>query len=143
MFDADHQLAIQEADFFFTPNLQDLVSYAREYGMYDEGCNLLSIIMQQDKITLEAAVERACEMHKADMNRLLYLFENLPKFPGEAGEDLRRYLTDCILPWVRGNVCWSFKGRRYFGDKGPEVEATRLVALCRGDTDFRPTKLKI
>jgi len=97
--------------------------------MYDEGCNILSAIMQHENISLEAAVGRASELHKADMDRLLYLFKNLPMFPDEVKKELQQYLTDCVLSWVRGNACWSFAAGRYFGDNGLEIEVTARCAV--------------
>ena len=108
--------------------------------MYDEAYNVLTIIARQYNVRLEEAARRMCQMHKVAAEKMLYLLDHLPYFPAEHEKDLRAYLFELRF-WVRAGVCWSFESERYFGDKGPEIQSTRLVPLRRKDTEFRPTKL--
>ena len=109
--------------------------------MYDEAYNILTVIMRQYNITLDEAARQACQMHKVAADRILHLLDNLPAFPDDNEKDVRAYLFELRF-WVGAAVCWSFKSGRYFGDKGIEIQLTRLVPLRRGDTEFRPTKLE-
>ena len=52
----------------------------------------------------------------------------LPSFGPQIDKDVKEYL-DGIAMMVKGNVCWSFEGKRYFGNIGLDVQQTRYVPL--------------
>ena len=109
--------------------------------MFDEAYNIVTIIMRQYNITLDEAARRVSQMHKVAADRMLHLMDNLPAFPDDVEKDVRAYLFD-LRYWVRAGVHFAFESERYFGDKGPEIQLSRLVPLRRGDTEFKPTKLE-
>ena len=52
----------------------------------------------------------------------------LPAETFEASRALLAYV-DGIGNWVRANDAWSFESQRYFGHKGLEIQASRVVEL--------------
>ena len=48
--------------------------------------------------------------------------------PGDVSLTLLAYI-DGIGNWVRANDAWSFESQRYFGPKGLEIQAARVVQL--------------
>jgi Delta6-protoilludene synthase len=100
--------------------------------MGDDGTNILTIIMHQDKVDLNEAVEHACRKHKAAAEKLIYLLDHLPSFEdAEVHKNIREYVIETVVASIRGNYEWSFEGRRYFREKGPEIRSTRRVLLRR------------
>lgn len=44
--------------------------------------------------------------------------------------------VDGLGQWVRGNDDWTFESHRYFGDKGLEIQKTRLMTLLPASNGF-------
>ncbi|KAJ8698766.1 hypothetical protein PTI98_005437 [Pleurotus ostreatus] len=62
------------------------------------------------------------------VDEFLEKWNHIPVFDGPVDTDIRAYCV-MLAEWVRGNDSWSFEGGRYFGDKGREIQTTRLVRL--------------
>ncbi|KAG5634787.1 hypothetical protein H0H81_000794 [Sphagnurus paluster] len=108
----------------------DLLSYTKEYAMGDDGTNILTVIMREENVGLQEAVERLCDLHEEAVERFLYLRDNLPPFDEKVKEELGQWF-DTMGAWVRSNVDWSFEAGRYYGTKGKEICETRLAPIPR------------
>jgi len=52
----------------------------------------------------------------------------VPSFGSEVDAALKEYV-DLVGNWTRANCTWNFETRRYFGDKGLDVQQKRWVPL--------------
>nr|QKW93766.1 terpene cyclase [Vitiosangium cumulatum] len=81
--------------------------------------NLVFSIQKQHGLTLQAAIDRAVEMHDAAVRRFIELEANLPSF-GEHDANVATLVTG-VRRWIRANVDWSIQTGRY--EEGGEAEA--------------------
>lgn len=84
--------------------------------------------MRQFDLDLDGAVAWISQAHEVAAEEYLRLAEQVPSFGPDVDKELADYL-DFLKNWPRGNASWSFEGRRYFGDKGLEVQRTRYIEL--------------
>ncbi|KAH7917194.1 terpenoid synthase [Leucogyrophana mollusca] len=106
----------------------DVLSYNRERATGDENHNLLTVIMHELHVDLAGAVEWAVNFHTEMEQKFISSFSRLPSWGPTIDRQVKEYL-DGVANWARGNVSWSFECRRYFGEKGREIEKSRLIPL--------------
>ncbi|KDQ29694.1 hypothetical protein PLEOSDRAFT_1039734 [Pleurotus ostreatus PC15] len=106
----------------------DICSYKVEWERGDEGHNLVTVIMQQFRVDVQHAMHHIANLHDCLFNRFLEHWRRIPLFGGPVDSEIRTY-CNMLANWVRANDSWSFEGGRYFGDKGREIQTTRLVRL--------------
>jgi len=107
----------------------DIFSYNVEQARGNDGHNIITIIMHENKTDVQGATNWVYDYHKKAQARFMDLYENqIPKFGEPVDSELVRYV-DGMANWVRANHQWSFESERYFGKRGPEIEKTRWVNL--------------
>ncbi|KAF8266735.1 terpenoid synthase [Lactarius quietus] len=107
----------------------DIFSYNVEQSRGDDGHNIITVVMHQDKTDIQGAIDWVYDYYKAAVAKFMDLYENkIPKFGEPVDTELAQYV-DGMAIWVRSNYQWSFESERYFGKKGPEIEQTRWVNL--------------
>ena len=84
--------------------------------------------MRHYYLDIEEAMNWARNYHAKLQTKYLTRLKKLPSFGPQIDKDVKEYL-DGIAMMVKGNVCWSFEGRRYFGNIGLKVQQTRCVPL--------------
>ena len=84
--------------------------------------------MRHYNLDVAGAMNWARNYHVGLQAKYLAGLKRLPSFGSQIDEDVKEYL-DGIAMMVKGNVCWSFEGRRYFGNIGLKVQQTRYVPL--------------
>ncbi len=89
----------------------DLFSLEKELR-HGDPANLIIALRTGYGLTLQAAVERAAQMHDAEMRAFLELESRLPSFGAEADAMLKRYVAGLRF-WIRGNFDWSQITGRY------------------------------
>jgi hypothetical protein len=88
----------------------DLFSLAQD--MKDEfHPNLVFSLRKQHGLELQAAIDKAVEMHDEAVRRFLELEKKLPSF-GEHDAQVASYVTG-MRRWIRANVDWSIMTGRY------------------------------
>ncbi|KAI5998083.1 terpenoid synthase [Pisolithus albus] len=102
----------------------DLASYNREQGTGDENHNLVTAIMFELGLDCSGVMSWAAAYHA----EIEAKFINGLLKPATLDAQVKQYLNG-IANWARANYCWSYEGPRYFGNKGGEIEKTRLVPL--------------
>ena len=114
---------------------QDAYSYDIEQSRNDEAHNMLTCIMRaEDNLFLQDAMSLIHAHISALKERFLTIREEVwpqqqqSSQPGDASLTLLAYI-DGIGNWVRANDAWSFESQRYFGPKGLEIQAARVVQL--------------
>ena len=109
-------------------------SYNREQSSSSYPHNILTSIMEERKIPLQAALDDLALRAKSHIRRFLHNQSRLPLIAAQLGwsaeiqERLQEYV-DGLGQWVRGNDDWSFESARYHGREGQTIRETRLVRL--------------
>ena len=109
-------------------------SYNREQSSSSHPHNILTSIMEERKIPLQAALDDLALRAKSHIRRFLDNQSRLPLIAAQLGwsaeiqERLQEYV-DGLGQWVRGEDDWSFESARYHGREGKTIRETRLVRL--------------
>ncbi|OSX64664.1 hypothetical protein POSPLADRAFT_1134967 [Postia placenta MAD-698-R-SB12] len=90
--------------------------------------NILTIVMHQFNIDLEAAMAWVASYHKDVENKFLDGMKELPSFGPTVDKELEEYILALAI-WLRTNDCWAFESGRYFWSKGLQVQKTRYVPV--------------
>lgn len=90
--------------------------------------NLIVVIMHQEKVDVQTAMDIAGDMFKENMDRFFLERDNLPSWGPEIDKQVDLFV-DGLGYWISGNINWSFETERYFGTANAEVKKTRLVNL--------------
>lgn len=84
--------------------------------------------MHQFNLDFEEAMKWVVAYHVEVERKFLDGLKRVPSFGPKLDEQVQKYLQG-LANWPRGNDCWTFESRRYFGSHGGEVKRTRLVPL--------------
>ncbi|KAI0630487.1 terpenoid synthase [Trametes polyzona] len=111
----------------------DLLSYRREHVSGNDMHNVLTLVMHEKNVDLNAAVGWLAAEHAARMDEFLELWPEACALLGSCGSNaanrgLAVYLSH-IANWPRANECWSFEGGRYLGRDSAQVRMHRVVEI--------------
>ncbi|KAF3763838.1 terpenoid synthase [Cryphonectria parasitica EP155] len=106
----------------------DVLSFDKEQAVGDDQHNLVTIVMAEQGMDVQSAVNWAGRLHSTMTDRFNELFSQLSRCGGLFDEEVKSYMKG-VGQWVGGNVQWSFEGERYFGKRGLEVMKTRSLCL--------------
>ncbi|KAI6031314.1 terpenoid synthase [Pisolithus microcarpus] len=123
----------------------DLASYNREQGAGDENHNLVTAIMFELGLDRSGAMSWAAAYHAEIEAKFINGLLKLPSWGATLDAQIKQYLNG-IANWARANYCWSYEGQRYFGNRGREIEKTRLVPLlskARRDPNMREQNIVV
>lgn len=84
--------------------------------------------MMNDGLNLQQAVDRLGEMCKQTIDTFIENQARVPSWGDRIDKDVELYVNG-MKEWIVGSLHWSFRTKRYFGDNGEEVKATRVVEL--------------
>ncbi|KAI0061988.1 terpenoid synthase [Artomyces pyxidatus] len=108
---------------------QDACSYNIEQASGHHVHNIVTVVMHELDTTLDAALEWVHRRHTAVLAEFIDGRNNLPSFgSAELDRQVAEYVEN-IGHEVRGLESWCFESRRYFGDRGLEVQKHRIVEL--------------
>lgn len=107
---------------------QDVLSYDKEQASGDDEHNLITIVMKEQKLDVQGAVNWAGRLHASMTKRFNELFLEIPKYGDAVDRDVQSFMNG-VAHWTGGNVHWSFESGRYFGTRGRKVMATRSLRL--------------
>ncbi|KAG5719892.1 Pentalenene synthase [Termitomyces sp. T112] len=106
----------------------DLYSYNVEQARGDDGHNIVTIVMHQEKIGLDEAMKWIDDYYSKLVCKFLNDLNYVPAFGEGFQSELERYL-DGLGNWVRANDCWHFESHRYFAESGVDIQQSRKVVL--------------
>lgn len=90
--------------------------------------NSVELIMNEQKVDVQSAIDwlerYAARVHDGFLDNVA----RLPSWGEDVDERVKVYV-DGLAQWVRGNDDWTFESGRYFGDKGLEVQKTRIMSF--------------
>ncbi|KAI0649319.1 terpenoid synthase [Trametes meyenii] len=106
----------------------DVYSYNMEQAKGHTGNNIITVLMQEKAIGLQAASDFV-GVHFADlMSRFVEVKKQLPSFGAGLDDAVAKYV-EAMQHWVIGNLEWSFESQRYFGAENERVKETLVVTL--------------
>ncbi|EJD04757.1 terpenoid synthase [Fomitiporia mediterranea MF3/22] len=106
----------------------DIYSYNKEQAVGDDHSNIISVAMHEFNIDLESAISKVVQLHAQTVKDFLDGLKKLPSWGPTIDSQVQTYLHR-VASWVRANDCWTFECGRYFGNKGLEIQKTRVVQL--------------
>jgi hypothetical protein len=106
----------------------DLYSYNIEQAAGHYGHNILTVVMNEKGVDLDAALKWLAEHNEELLCRFQAQYRMLPSW-GPEMDPIVAAFVERLAYWIRGLDCWSFETERYFGTKGPETQKHRLVTL--------------
>ncbi|KAF9002134.1 isoprenoid synthase domain-containing protein [Cyathus striatus] len=117
----------------------DIHSYAREQARGLDGHNVITVIMLEHSIDLQAALNWIGEYAEELVARFLSNIKHLPSWGAAMDRDLKIYI-DRLGCGVRGQDSWSYETKRYYGEKGEEVRRTQIMTLQAPEKGFNLTQ---
>ncbi|KAJ7666107.1 isoprenoid synthase domain-containing protein [Mycena polygramma] len=105
----------------------DIFSYNVEQAKGDTH-NMIPVVMNEQGLDLQSAVDFVGEMCKQSIDRFNEDRAQLPSWGPKIDRDVAVYV-DGLANWIVGSLHWSFMSERYFGKKGAQVKASRVVDL--------------
>ncbi|KAL6302458.1 terpenoid synthase [Sparassis latifolia] len=106
----------------------DLYSYNMEQAMGHTGNNILTVLMKQENIDLQAAADYVGEHFGILVEEFVADKARLPSFGPHIDAMVAKHIMG-METWAIGNLEWSFEVPRYFGPDYEEVKRTRVVTL--------------
>ncbi|KAI0710104.1 terpenoid synthase [Earliella scabrosa] len=106
----------------------DVYSYNMEQAKGHTGNNIVTVLMREKNIGLQAASDFIGEHFKQLMSRFVETKQRLPSFGANVDAAVAKYVA-AMEYWVVGNLVWSFETQRYFGSEHKQVKDTRIVVL--------------
>lgn len=104
------------------------MSYNKEQAIGDDEHNIVTVIMRQFGLDLQAAINEAGDMCAARVERFYKLYLGLPRWVGPVDLDVQK-LVDGMGLCVGGVMHWSYESQRYFGKRGLEIKQSRTLHL--------------
>ncbi|KAG0706961.1 isoprenoid synthase domain-containing protein [Suillus ampliporus] len=105
----------------------DIFSYNVEQSKGDTH-NMLSVVMHEQCIDLQSAVDFVGELCKQSIDRFKEDRGLIPSWGPKIDKDVAVYVSG-LADWIVGSLHWSFDTTRYFQNSGREVKQTRVVSL--------------
>lgn len=81
----------------------------------NEAANLVLVIKNEKKCSIEEAYEMAIEIHNNDLDEFIKITQNLPDF-GKYNHDIKRYIHNAEL-FLKGQELWYFGGTERYSPK--------------------------
>jgi alpha-muurolene/germacrene-A/gamma-muurolene synthase len=94
---------------------------------------MICVFMTNDGLDLQQAVDRVGEMCKQAIDTFIENQARVPSWGDRLDKDVKLYVNG-MQEWISGSLQWSFLTKRYFGDNGQLVKATRVVELLSQET---------
>jgi hypothetical protein len=118
---------------------QDLYSYNVELSSGLAGNNILTVLMKQNGLTIQAAADYAGEHYQVLMDTFIINKAQLQK--DGCDPVVMRYL-EATQHWAIGNIIWSFETPRYFGALRNQIRDTLHVPLKPMEEQYAESDLE-
>ncbi|KAF9014296.1 isoprenoid synthase domain-containing protein [Cyathus striatus] len=104
----------------------DIYSYDMEQSGNIAGLNIVTVLMHENNIPLQEAMDRA----GIYVNKQLKIYlEAKSRMPSLGFSQDACHFIEAIGHWMIGSIEWSLEGQRYFGPRHLDVKHTRIVTL--------------
>ena len=113
----------------------DIFSLQKEVGE-GQTHNLVVVLQHEYQISVQEAVERAVEIHDAEVRTFIELSAQLPSFGAQIDAELQRYISG-LRSWMRGCLDWYLETGRYcLTETGEILEIRDWTANLSRDSQF-------
>lgn len=113
----------------------DIFSLQKEVGE-GQTHNLVVVLQHEYQISVQEAVERAAEIHDAEVRTFIELSAQLPSFGAQIDAELQRYISG-LCSWMRGCLDWYLETGRYcLTETGEILEIRDWTANLSRDSQF-------
>jgi hypothetical protein len=113
----------------------DIFSLQKEVGE-GQTHNLVVVLQHEYQISVQEAVERAAEIHDAEVRTFIELSAQLPSFGAQIDAELQRYISG-LRSWMRGCLDWYLETGRYcLTETGEILEIRDWTANLSRDSQF-------
>ncbi|KAI9438411.1 terpenoid synthase [Russula earlei] len=106
----------------------DLYSYNIEQAAGHGGHNIITVVMNENGVNLDAALDWVSEYHEQVLSQFQAQYRILPSWGPTIDLKVSAYV-ERLAYFIRGIDCWAFETERYFGKKGREIQKDRIVNL--------------
>ncbi|KAK7021182.1 isoprenoid synthase domain-containing protein [Favolaschia claudopus] len=112
----------------------DMCSYKKEVLANDAAYNAVTVVMVNEHTDIAGGIQWISDYHDEIVERFLRVREDVinqngfPSWGTDIDDQVAKYI-DGLGQWIRGHDEWNFGSGRYFGDRGLEVQKTRVVAI--------------
>ncbi|KAI9000522.1 terpenoid synthase [Trametes punicea] len=110
----------------------DVYSYDMEQAKGHAGNNIVTVLMRQYDLDLQAASNLVGEHFEELTERFVKARKELSRLDGSLGDGVAKYV-EAMEHWVIGNLEWSFESQRYFGIQHSKVKDTLVVVLSSSE----------
>ncbi len=107
----------------------DILSLEKELACAEVN-NLVLVLHHTEGLDLQRAIDRAAEMHDAEMRTLVERAERFPSFGETLDTDLGRYVSS-LQHRIRGVLDWSYESGRYRTRSETTVVAVATTVASR------------
>ncbi|EED80610.1 predicted protein [Postia placenta Mad-698-R] len=105
----------------------DIYSFNNEQARGDTH-NMIAILMESQGLGMQDAIDYAGDLCKQIMNVFTENKDLLPSWGAAVDADVQIYVQG-LQDWIVGNLHWSFLTEHYFGKRGAEIKATRILEV--------------
>ncbi|KAF8151498.1 terpenoid synthase [Crassisporium funariophilum] len=128
-------VALREQATYLIAIGNDIDSYAMEKSRGLEFHNSVELVMNEQNLNVQGAIDWL-QRYAADVHTgFLANVENIPSWGADVDRRVKMYI-DGLAQWVRGNDDWTFESGRYFGNKGLEIQKSRVMNLLPPSSGF-------
>ncbi|KAF9481630.1 terpenoid synthase [Pholiota conissans] len=115
--------------------VNDMHSYVREISCGLANHNIITVIMHERNLDLQAALDFLGIYANDIASIFLADLERVPSWGPELDERVQVYIEG-LGQWVRGNDDWSCEGKRYHGNDGMKIKETRLISILPREGNY-------
>ncbi|KAG1869199.1 isoprenoid synthase domain-containing protein [Suillus tomentosus] len=106
----------------------DIFSYNKEQSQHDIYTNLITVLMHEQGLDLQGAVDYSGQLCKSAIQRFEDNRAILPSWGEEVDRQVAIYIQG-LQDLVVGTLHWSFSSARYFGKDEQTVKRDRFIEL--------------
>ncbi|KAJ7753354.1 terpenoid synthase [Mycena maculata] len=114
----------------------DMCSYKKEVLGNDADYNAVTVIMVNEKTDVAGGIQWISDRHDDIVDNFLTIRDDVlehkngvPSWGKDIDDQVVKYIEG-LGQWIRGHDSWNFESGRYFGDKGVEIQQSRVVVIA-------------
>ncbi|KAL5534777.1 hypothetical protein ACEPAG_1241 [Sanghuangporus baumii] len=106
----------------------DIFSYAKEYADGLDGCNSIMILMHEQGLSHQDAIDEVGKLYRKCADTFLICKETIRSFGPEVDEMVGGYVYG-MEQWVAGHNAWNMETRRFFTGEADEMRGKGMIKI--------------
>ena len=107
---------------------KDMLSFNVEQARGDIH-NVVIVLMEERGFTIQQAMDYLSTWYHERADQFLTIKSSLTSCGNKEIDACVNTYVEGLANWITGNYHWSFASKRFFGDKGAEIQRHGLVEL--------------